>query len=279
MKKFLALFIFLLALGGTGFYFGWVQLDIPPQTRGIIFTKTWGWDTKALTPGAFAWRWEKLIPGNFSLYVYPDKIYTGEIRSEGSLPSAEVYSMFLDGSPDFRYSLRFTLSYRIRDEHFAVLARDLGILPEGLEAWLSSVETDIGGKSVSRITSLFTGEDTPAGPPEAVFSRIFAEIRGLIGADYPFLELTGFAPLSLTLPDMALYAKGREIYFLRADSRKETLRQNAGDMTRYTIAEDRRLESLKKYGALLSEYPVLLDFLKVEKSLGPGSPIPPLPEN
>ncbi|MDR1931720.1 MAG: hypothetical protein LBQ57_02745 [Spirochaetales bacterium] len=267
MKKFIVLFILLLALGGTGFYFGWVQLSIPAGSRGVIFTKTHGWEARAAQPGAFAWRWEKLIPGNFTLYLYPDTIYTDEILASGSLPSADVYNLFLDGRPEFTYSLRLRLSYRVKDDYFPVLAMTEGVLPDGLEAWLESARTGISAKSAAAVASWFEKTRQEPLPPGSMEKELAALVGAVIGADYPFLEVTGLAPLEMTFPDAALYAKGRELYLERADSRKQTLRESAGDMMSSALREDARMESLKKYGELLTQYPILLDFLKIEKDL------------
>jgi hypothetical protein len=275
MKKFIVFFILLLAAGGTGFYFGWVQLAVPAQSRGVIFTKTGGWDAQAVEPGVFTWRWEKLIPGNFTLYLYPDKIYTSEIRSSGSLPSAGAYSLFLDGSPGFGYSVRLSLSYRINDEYFPALARTEGVLPDGLEAWLESVRTGINAKSSAAVAAWFEQDQAASKSrlPGSAEKELNAAISSAIAADYPFLEVTGLAPLEFDLPDAALYAKGRELYFARADARKETIRENARNMMGQSLREDARMESLEKYGEILTRYPVLLDFLKIEKSL--AEPVKP----
>jgi hypothetical protein len=267
MKKIVMLFIFLLAAGGTAFYFGWVQLDIPAGNRAVIFTKTRGWDEKPAVPGAFAWRWENLIPGNLALYLYPDKTYTVELSCEGSLPSGDVYNLFLDGRPEFRYSLRFSLSYRVREDYFITLARDKGVLPEGLQEWLASAHTGIGAKGSAAATSLFDEARDPPLSPGSAEKQLRDAITGAIAADYPFLEVTDLAALQIVLPDTALYAKGRELYLEQANSKKEAIRQNANRTMDHILREDERMAKLKKYGEILTQYPILMDFLKIEKDL------------
>ena len=264
MKKFVVFFILLLGLGGAGFYFGWVQLDIPPQSRGVIFTKSGGWDAAAAEPGVFSWRWEKLIPGNFTLYLYPDKTHTSEIELRGSLPSAEVYALVLDGNPSFGYSLRFSVSYRVHSDYFPVLAKEHGVLPETFEEWLAALRTGIAAKGSAAVAAWF--EENSAAPAETE-KQLARTITAFLAADYPFLEITGFAPTELRFPDTALYAKARELYLARAESRKDALRESAREMTLRALREETRWENLKKYGELLTQYPVLLDFLKIEKEL------------
>jgi hypothetical protein len=267
MKKFIVLFILLLGLGGTGFYFGWVQLEVPAQSLGVIFTKTGGWEAQTVRPGAFTWRWERLIPGNLSLYLYPDKTYTAEIDAEGSLPSAQAYGLFLDGNPSFAYSVRFSVGCRVKAEYFPVLARDQGVLPETLEEWFASVRTGISAKTSAAVAAWFEKSSAETLLPGAAEKELTGAIRAFLAADYPFLEVTEIAPVRLSLPDTALYVKARELYLERADGRKESLRQNAREAADRGLKEDARMESLKKYGELLTQYPPLLEFLKIEKDL------------
>jgi len=44
MKKFLAGLIVLVVLGGVVFFFGWVQLAVPPGSYGVLRSKTHGVD-------------------------------------------------------------------------------------------------------------------------------------------------------------------------------------------------------------------------------------------
>ncbi|MDR1317675.1 MAG: hypothetical protein LBK13_12460 [Spirochaetales bacterium] len=271
MKKFVVLCIILLAAGGTVFYFGWVQIGIPAGNTAVIFTKTRGWEEKPVSPGTFIWRWEKLIPGNFTLYLYPDKIYTAEIVCEGNLPSADVYNLFLDGRPDFRYELRLTLSYRVREDSFPVLAGEQNVLPEGLEEWLGSVRSGIGAKCAEAISALFEAAGEAPVRPGAAEKQILDALAGALETAYPSLEVTGIMPARISLPDTALYVKGRELYLEQVNGKKEAIRQSASQMMTHIQQEDERMESLRKYGELLTRYPILMDFLKIEKDLAEDS--------
>ena len=45
------------------------------------------------------------------------------------------------------------------------------------------------------------------------------------------------------------------------------MQQDARDMMRTFLREEARWEHLSRYGELLTRYPVLLDFLKIENEL------------
>ncbi|MDR0730782.1 MAG: hypothetical protein LBF63_03875, partial [Treponema sp.] len=92
MRKFFITFFILAALGGTGFFFGWVQLEVPPGSYGVLRSKTHGIDGSPIREGEFRWVWFKLIPSNVNIEVYRLPRVERRIHHRGVLPSAAVYS-------------------------------------------------------------------------------------------------------------------------------------------------------------------------------------------
>lgn len=258
MKKTLIFLIFASLAGGTVFYFGWVQLELPAHTRGVVFTKTRGWDDSPLVPGKFNWRWEKLIPGNFSLYLYPDAVYESEIDLSGELPSAGIYTLLLEGKPSFRYDIRFRVSYRIREDGIVALAREQGVLPDQLEAWRTSIAGRMAEEAFPVLRTHMDARDD-------LFPAPAEKLKETFTSRFPLLEITAVSPVSMTYPDVLLYEKGRELYFHSVDVRKEAVLQESRTMAVHILQEDQRMETLKKYGELLTRYPVLIEYLAVEK--------------
>ncbi len=263
MKKFLIVLFLLLAAGGTVFYLGWIQMDIPPNTLGLVFTKTGGWDSSPTLPGRFAWRWEKLAPGNLTLHIYPLTTYTAEFSVDGTLPSGEVYALFLDGRPSFRYELGVQVSYRIQPERIPLLASRDGLLPEGLTAFTDGLRTGMAAAAGEALQQAFS-----AGVPlDAAFPTSLLQ-EGIL-TRYGFLELTALNVTVKTLPDPALYRRAREQYFAALEARREAAAELSRNLAMENIRDEREMERLKKYGDLLSRYPGLIDFIAIEK-LAPG---------
>ena len=90
MKRFVILMVVLLLLGGVAFYFGWVQIHIPAGHYGVIFTRTNGWEDEPVVPGTFVWRWQRLVPTNFTLYLFDVESHRTEVRLDGKIGRAHV---------------------------------------------------------------------------------------------------------------------------------------------------------------------------------------------
>lgn len=259
MKKFFVLLILLLMAGGAVFYLGWVQMEIPPNTVGVVFSKTWGWELAPLEPGKFSWRWEKLLPRNMSLYLFPLETYSAELSLSGHLPSGELYSLFLEGQPDFRYQLGIQVSYRFKADHLPLLASQDGLLPETLADFAKGLEVGMAESAREILQDFFSS-------PSANLSHFSTEIiKKKILERYGFLELLSLNLSERVLPDPDLYEKGREMYFSVLDARKKAVADSSRDMAVEDLRDERELERLKKYGEVLTRYPSLIDFLALEK--------------
>jgi hypothetical protein len=268
MKKFIFLFAVFLLLGGVVFYYGWIQYSLPANTYGIVFTKTRGWEPAPLVPGVFSWRWEKLIPGNFDLHIYPKIVETAEIVSQGTLPSASAYSVFLEGNTDFGYDLKIKVTYKVKPEYYPILASEQGVTPEGLNAWLAGRNTDVAREGVSRIIEKMNRSDsseTPAGN----FHDISEDLKTSLSNKFSYFEIISVLPERINFPDMELYRKGRELYNLSLDAKKEAIIEESRRFAFDAMREEKRITSLQKYGELLTKYPLLIEYLLVEKMENP----------
>jgi hypothetical protein len=114
MKKIFGLFIVLLLLGGTAFFFGWAQLKVPPGSYGIMRSKTHGLDPQLIQEGDFRWVWYKLIPTNVSIAVFSPTQISGAIRAEGRLPSGALYASAAGLPMDFSYEVTGSFSFSLK---------------------------------------------------------------------------------------------------------------------------------------------------------------------
>jgi hypothetical protein len=261
MKKFVILIAVFLACGGAVFYFGWLQFSLPANTHGVVFTKTKGWDKTPLVPGAFIWRWEKLIPGNLLLHVYPETIGTAEIVSQGYLPSARTYSVFLDGNPDFSFDLKIKVSYKIRPDYYPILASEHAVTPDGLAAWLEGQNTALTREAVALVMEFLNRTGTFAGN----FSDIGEDVKAGLLLKFTYFDILSVTLENLIIPDMELYRKGRDLYYLSLDAKKEAVIEESRRLALDSMREEKRMESLQKYGELITKYPLLIEFLLLEK--------------
>ncbi|NBB91205.1 MAG: hypothetical protein GVY23_08375 [Spirochaetes bacterium] len=267
MRKLAISLVILLIAGGTAFYFGWVQLQIPANSYGVVFTKTGGWDTSVIRPGEFHWRWERLLPTNFTLHIFPSTPHATSVRASGTLPSAEVYAGYLEDNPDFSYELELSLAYRVRPAELPRLVREEDLQPAGLDDWYTRHDQ----RMVDRARGL-AGEfyaDVPgesAGPVQ--LDAFEEELTDRLAEAFPDLEIISAVPTTISLPDFSLYEAGRSLYFDSIDARRSAIAEQAYEAEERRVTEESRLETLRRYGEVLTEYPTLLDYFSLTAEQG-----------
>jgi hypothetical protein len=82
----------LVALAIVGFFAGWLQLSLGPDIWGVVFTKSRGFEKAAISPSAFTWRVQRLIPRSLTLYRIPLATEKVDLDIRTTLPSADAYA-------------------------------------------------------------------------------------------------------------------------------------------------------------------------------------------
>ncbi|MFP4011106.1 MAG: hypothetical protein ACLFUM_05360 [Spirochaetaceae bacterium] len=267
MRKFLVgLFILLIAAGAV-FYIGWVQIRIPAGSYGVVFTKTGDWDETVIRPGEFHWRWERLLPTNFTLHVFPATAHRVDLRSSGTLPSAEVYAEYLEDSPDFGYQIDLTVAYRIRASELPRLAREQGLRPADLEEWYDDYDDRITDQARGLVREVYT-EAQEESPGRIHLASLEKELTDAFAEEFSDLEFLQVVPTRVSVPDFDLYEAGRSLYFETVEARRAAIAEDALEAEERRITEESRLGTLKRYGEVLSEFPVLLDYFSMSAEQG-----------
>jgi hypothetical protein len=270
MKKLLIALILLLAVGGVVFYFGWIQILIPAGAYAVVHTKTSGFETDVVPAGEFAWRAERLLPTNMTLYIF--QIEPVQVRMpmiQAALPSAEVYSSAMPGNPDFSFKMLLNVTFFAKPEALPGLVSEEGLKPENMEAWYQKKGETLGNRLIQEIRN---------SPEKLLETDYFQDLTEKLSRDAEFssLEIKSIDPLEITLPDLELYNEAKRHYFEMSSIRREK------DIL--AIQEEKtNLNALREYGVLLNEYPILLKFLYLLNLKGEGLEIlqmelPMLPE-
>ena len=89
----------------------------------------------------------------------------------------------------------------------------------------------------------------------------------------PEIEVVSVNPRRVALPDIGLYQEARELYMSALEARQEAIREAMSAGTSQEVVEEARLQTLRRYGEVLAEYPVLLDYftLAAERGVDPLS--------
>lgn len=260
MKKAIFILFLLIILAGTGFGFGYVPLRLEAGSRAVMFTKTSGWHEEAFQAGEFAWAWELLIPTNAILYVFPDEPRRVQVESSSLLPSADLYANFLAEEPSLDGRVELGISYRVSTEGLPELA-PAGLRPQGLEDWYSDTDGQIQGVVLRILTQVVEDFTTSSGSLNS--ADLTQAVTDEIGQRRPEIELLSVVVNELSLVDIELYREGRETYMAIQEARREALVTAAQDLAQSQATSDQRIGNLERYGQLLSDYPVLLDYLEI----------------
>ena len=267
MKKFLLFLVLLIILGGTGFFLGWAQLTVPPGSYGVMRSKTHGLDSQVIHDGEFRWIWYKLIPTNVSISVYSISPVKRSIRSTGNLSSGQVYAAMAGLEADFSWDISGELSFTLKPEYLPQLTGresvndndDLRKTEENLAARaenlvLERIKTYANNESGEILESI-------------LFSTAFPALNQEIEMAIPEIENFNCTIQVMRLPDYALYQSVRALYYEYLDMQSAVLSLDLTREAERRIYSRIRLEELNQYGELLTKYPILIQYLALEKEL------------
>jgi hypothetical protein len=268
MRKFLIVFFILLALGGTAFFFGWVQLEVPPGSYGVLRSKTHGLDQTLIREGEFRWVWYKLIPTNTDIQVYRLLPEERRLNHRGILPSAAVYTSFAGIDADFSYEFTAILSFNIGPESLIPLIGERNIMgQEELKIYTDSLAGEIESFVLGRIRNIAEDEEEFALILETGSSpRLEEEIRGA----FPQTADLSCRVEAVHFPDFSLYSRLRDLYTDYISNQREYIVRARDESSARHVDFQFRIDELTRYGDLLTRYPILLEYLKLENSRGAG---------
>lgn len=264
MKKFIAWMLVLIALAGIVFAAGWIQFRIPAGQYGVYVTKTRGWHPEVIVPGRFAWTWEALIPSNLKLFRFNLEPRTETVTLSGALPSSDVYAGFALGNPDFSYDISYDIVASIRPESLPGTAESRKIeTQEALDAWMIEAVRTVGEVLRGQLLARSSDSDWISAILRAD-PIASSELTAQLGAAVPELEIRSMSLRSVRVPDLDLYKAVKNKYLGFLESTENSLSRTLEREAQARAQTELRLESLERYGQLITKYPKLIDFLAVE---------------
>lgn len=276
MKKFIITLMMLIIVGGAVFVWGWLQLFIPTGSYGVMISKTGGVYNKTIISGGFDWRYERLIPTNTKLLIFKDhsKVYNKTLQ--GTLPSANLYKKMIEDDTDFSYNMDIGIQMSIDPKAFPAFVQKTGSEAEhSLDEYLDSQATSIAHDVVELILEKNTTSDNYI--LKAVLSE--KEVLDALNAKnrYPNLIISAIYINNVHLPDTQLYLTAKAAYLLYQTKMREATEKLSTAQGGKAAEDYLELERFSKLGQILSEYPLLIDFLSV--SGGKINPDIQLPNN
>lgn len=244
-------------------YFGLVSRKIPDQSIGVIFTKTSGFKSRPVFPGKLYWLPEALLPTNVKIFILPDTTFSKDITISGELQHGSTYSEYLEQETDFSWKVALHLKYKIRPEALPGLLQDEGLREETYASYADSVYKEIAGALTTSYSQLFLNDHFSGGDMFRAeqFKNITSDI---FTKDFDQLQLVDTTVTEFNIPDIDLYTRTKEHYMailsVQADKLFSDITITAEEKSNQTI----KIELLKRYGELFSEYPILIDFLGLD---------------
>lgn len=263
MKKFLITLLILIIAGGVVFYFGWIQIQVPAEGYVVFFSKTNGYDDRIIKPGEFVWRWQRLIPKNVTLYTFEPEPEESTVTVTGTLPSGSFYSRYLEGDPEFSWEADIFLRYSLKPESLPALVRDNHITPETLPDYFKTVRQKVEAFAFPRIVNHINTAGS-SGTIYGDITRMEEQLSESLAASFPHLDFFDIHLVSFDFPDMELYGKGKQYYNQITDLEQRIRREEISNAAAEEAERNRGLSLLKEYGKVLTDYPVLMDYLELK---------------
>lgn len=259
--KFIFTIIFLLLCGGTVFYFGWIQFSVPVDKYGVMISKTSGVHPEPIQAGKFMWRWERLLPTNTRLLLFSANPLSETITRSGELPSGSVYAQHFDGANDFQYNISITIDYRVKPQSLVSLVKYNNLTSQSeLNSYLSN-QSDIIADAITDFILHKSLEDssqllTVSLTSNEILSGIDAENR------FPDIDISLVTVNSCKIPDPSLYLLAKKSYEEYEIQIQQALLLTAEDNASKKMNDTFILDRLSKLGKILTDTPILMDFLK-----------------
>ncbi|MCL2094343.1 MAG: hypothetical protein FWH12_09165 [Treponema sp.] len=275
MKKFLLVLFLLAVLAGAVFFLGWAQLTVPPGSYGVMRSKTHGLDAQVISDEEFRWIWYKVIPTNTEVTVFNLDPVRHPIRRSGSLSSGQVYAELASLEIDFTWEITGELRYGLKPQMLPDLVGRGHIRDE---QGLRLLEADLGRRLevlvVQRLVSIFDRGDEER-IRNLLFTGTLPELdRDILGM-FPELEYLTTTIQVARLPDYEMYRSVRTLYQEYLARLNEILHPSISADAERRMDSRFRLEELARYGEILTQYPILIQLLALERNYLPLSD-PPL---
>lgn len=261
-KRRFSFFLFLL-LCGYLFYMGWkVQFQVPEGQAALLHSRITGYEGELVKPGDFLWRWQGMIPTDLTVHLVPTDYRTVSLESQGELPSGNIYLAHAGLEGNFDYHLTLDVQYRLQEDHYIEQVEKGLLTPDNMDAFFVRTDNQIMDHAVQFLQN-----------PDLLAEEM-SRIPGLINlqeedfiAAFPYLEFALIQIRFSKLPDMALYTSLRQDYLHFLHEKNNQLTSlTVTQMTRDMQVEE-KMEILREYGELITEYPLLLEFFSMDNGV------------
>lgn len=264
MKKFLISMFILIIFAGAIFFIGWGQFAVPAGSYGVMVSKTSGISQKTIVPGEFCCFWERLLPTNTSMRIFSIIPVTRTTTISGELPSADIYSPMLEGSPNFSYKFSVQTELMMKSNYLPNFVRRTDAKEnEQLQEYLNQQGDLIAQEVIQYILSKSLDNANNL----MLLATDTEELKTGINAESKFkdLEISNITVKTAQMPDTELYNIAKASYAEFQAKVKQSLAELTKNQSTITANDYLQIERFARWGKILQEYPILIDFLAVSR--------------
>ncbi|UTC67407.1 MULTISPECIES: SPFH domain-containing protein [unclassified Treponema] len=272
MKKrtsFLIWFFVLIILGGSAFFFGWMQFSVPAGSYGVMLSKSGGYHDKLIVPGEFMWRWERLVPTNSKILTFNLKPQEIEYKTEGVLPSADKFGLIMEQKSDFRWKFALKVSAAAKPESLIGLVKNASIKTQSdLDDFIRTRVEEAAQKSANGFIEYFLSNTEEYEKLKFQYSafneKIASDIKTALNNEIEIVSVE--LSSDFLIPDLKLYMTIRDVYSEYEKAKSKVFTELMVEEGKTAAASKFRMNDMKEWGELLKQYPQLIDFLAVARS-------------
>lgn len=256
--KFFWSLLIIVAAATAVFFIGWVSFYVKPNTCSVMSTKTGGLYEKPVEHGKFLWRWERILPTNATLTNYKLTGYSVNKTFTGTLPSANVYRIYVSPNPDFSYEVQVIFTLNLTPQAVLKAVRDGGV---GSQEELDTYVNTKCQSAAQKVTDYLIMHK-----PESIqFLLTEDEVKEIFQKDSLFTEdfkIENVLVMKCKLPDLEIYERAKQSFTEYQKELDMELKAKAEAQASLLVEENRTMAQLERFAEILKKYPELQEFTK-----------------
>jgi len=214
--------------------------------------------------------WYKVIPTNAKVAVYTIGPVKRTVNTSGVLASGDVYAALAGLNADFSWEISGEISFSLKPEKLPEFTERENISDdEGLRKAEETLGAKIETLMLQRLRNYANnanGEEINA----IAFAASNPEMNGEIQSLIPEIENLNCTIQFVRIPDYALYQSLFSLYKEYLARQNVVLSLGVANEAERRINLRTRMEELAQYGELLTKYPILIQYLNIEKDIQNG---------
>ena len=266
MKKIIFFIIVLIILGSLGFYFG--KVSVLPGNASMIYSRLSGLLPDPALPEKYNWTWQKLIPGDITVYTYPLGKQSFTVPIVYSLPVVKL--PMIKDSENFKIKLNISIDFTVSVENTVQLAKK-GItnLKKLMKLITEKSKNILMNSLANKINDSIKTKRFPDSK-NLVSVHVLNQLKTSINSVFKKYKMSfdNLQIFTVFLPDMKKYMVIRNtINQLQANLLNETRiyysRKNKIAMDKFVA--NQKINELKDIAKLIRDYPSMLKYFTIKK--------------